>query len=44
MIVLKGGNLDEEMKPYKNIAEKTEISQWFDEEWFKRKYLIYVPG
>ena len=43
VIVLKGGNLDEELKPYKNIAEKTELSQWFDEEWFKEKYLIYVP-
>ena len=42
--VLKGGNLDEELKPYKNIAEKTELSQWFDEEWFKEKYLVYVPG
>lgn len=44
VIILKGGNLDEELKPYKNIAEKTELSQWFDEEWFKEKYLIYVPG
>ena len=44
VIVLKGGNLDEELKPYKNITEKTELSQWFDEEWFKEKYLIYVPG
>lgn len=44
VIVLKGGNLDEELKPYKNIAEKTELSQWFDEEWFKEKYLIYIPG
>ena len=44
VIVLKGGNLEEELKPYKNIVEKTEISQWFDEEWFKGKYLIYVPG
>lgn len=43
VIVLKGGNLDEELKPYKNIAEKTELSQWYDEEWFKEKYLIYVP-
>ena len=44
VIVLKGGNLDKELKPYKNIAEKTELSQWFDEEWFKEKYLIYAPG
>ena len=44
IIVLKGGNLNEELKPYKKIAEKIELSQWFDEEWFKEKYLIYVPG
>lgn len=44
VIVLKGGNLNDELKPYKKIVEKTELSQWFDEEWFKEKYLIYVPG
>lgn len=43
VIVLKGGNLKEEIEPYKNIAEKTELSQWFEEEWFKEKFLIYVP-
>ena len=43
-IVLKGGNLNDELKPYKKIVEKTELSQWFGEEWFKEKYLIYVPG
>ena len=44
VIVLKGGNLNDELKPYKKIVDKTELSQWFDEEWFKEKYLIYVPG
>lgn len=44
VIVLKGGNFNDELKPYKKIVEKTELSQWFDEEWFKEKYLIYVPG
>ena len=44
VIVLKGGNLNDELKPYKKIVEKTELSQWFDEEWFKEKYFIYVPG
>ncbi|QUB82733.1 16S rRNA (guanine(527)-N(7))-methyltransferase RsmG [Prevotella jejuni] len=44
VIVLKGGNLNDELKPYKKFVEKTELSQWFDEEWFKEKYLIYVPG
>lgn len=44
VLVLKGGCLDEELKPFRKIAEKTELSQWFDEAWFKEKYLIYVPG
>ena len=44
VIVLKGGNLEEELMPYKRIVEKTELSQWFEEEWFKEKYLIYVPS
>ena len=43
VIVLKGGNLEVELMPYKRIAEKTELSQWFEEDWFKEKYLIYVP-
>ena len=43
VIVLKGENLEGELMPYKRIAEKTELSQWFEEDWFKEKYLIYVP-
>lgn len=43
VLVLKGGCLDEELRPFRKIAEKTELSQWFDEAWFKEKYLIYVP-
>ena len=43
VMVLKGGNLDEELKPFRKIAERTELSQWFDEVWFKEKYLVYVP-
>ncbi len=43
LICLKGGNLHEEIKSYKRIVETTEISSWFDEEWFKGKYVIYVP-
>lgn len=44
VIALKGGNLEGELMPYKTIAEKTELSQWFEEDWFKEKYLIYVPS
>lgn len=43
VMVLKGGNLDEELKPFRKIAERTELSQWFDEAWFKEKNLVYVP-
>ena len=43
VIVLKGGNLEGELMPYKRIAEKTELSLWFEEDWFKDKYIIYLP-
>jgi 16S rRNA (guanine527-N7)-methyltransferase len=43
IICLKGGDLEEETRPYRNIVETTEISQFFDEEWFKEKYIIYLP-
>lgn len=40
---LKGGNLQGEMSPFKNIVETMPLSSWFTEEWFKEKYLIYLP-
>ena len=40
---LKGGTLDAELRPFRNVVEKTELSGWFAEEWFKEKYLIYPP-
>lgn len=43
VIVLKGGDLQEEVRTYRKIAMVEELSQWFDEEWFKTKNLIYVP-
>ena len=43
IICLKGGNLDAELQPYRKYVEKTELSQWFSEEWFKEKYVIYLP-
>ncbi|MBF1444022.1 16S rRNA (guanine(527)-N(7))-methyltransferase RsmG [Prevotella pallens] len=43
VIVLKGGTLDEELKPYKKVAIQEELSQWFEEAWFEEKNLIYVP-
>ncbi len=43
IICLKGGNLDAELQPYRKLVEKAELSQWFSEEWFKEKYVIYLP-
>ena len=34
LIVLKGGNLEGEIHPFRNIAEVTEISRFFPTEWF----------
>lgn len=43
VIVLKGGNLEEELQPYRKVALVEKLSQWFTEEWFEEKNLIYVP-
>ena len=42
-ITLKGGDLTEETKPYKNIANVLPLSEWFEEDWFKGKNIIYIP-
>ena len=43
IICLKGGNLEGELQPYRKIVETAELSQWFSEEWFKEKSVIYLP-
>jgi 16S rRNA (guanine527-N7)-methyltransferase len=43
IICLKGGDLQEEIRPYRNIVELTDISKFFTEEWFKEKNIIYLP-
>ena len=44
VICLKGGDLQEETRPYKRIVQVTALSTWFDEPWFKEKYCIYLPA
>lgn len=44
VICLKGGNLDAELQPFRKLVEKTELSTYFQEEWFKEKYVIYLPA
>lgn len=43
VFALKGGDIQAEIQPFKRIAEVEEIANWFEEEWFKEKHLIYVP-
>ena len=43
VICLKGGDLQAETQPFRRIVESTELSTYFEEEWFKEKHIIYVP-
>ncbi len=43
LLCLKGGDIQQEISPVKNIAKVSHLSDWFDEEWFVEKHLIYVP-
>ena len=40
---LKGGELQAEIQPFRHIVEVNAISNWFAEEWFKEKSVIYLP-
>ena len=43
LVVLKGGDLREELRPFQKRAEITEISILFRGEWFDTKRVIYLP-
>lgn len=43
LLVLKGGDLQSEIHPFRNIAETTDIAGLFPTEWFKGKSVIYLP-
>ena len=43
ILCLKGGNLQAETQPFRNIVETTDISTFFTEDWYKGKYVIYLP-
>jgi 16S rRNA (guanine527-N7)-methyltransferase len=42
-IVLKGGDLKEELSSFGNKADIKEISQWYSEPFFETKRIIYIP-
>ena len=44
LLCLKGGDLHEELKPFKTIVEVYPLNDFFDEEWYREnKKIIYVP-
>ena len=43
VIALKGGNLSEELKPFGKKVMVTPISDYFTEDWFADKQIIYLP-
>lgn len=43
LIVLKGGNLEAELNPFRKVVEQTAVSSCFDHEWFEDKQVIYLP-
>lgn len=43
ILYLKGGDLSEEMKPIKQPWERFDLSDYFTEEFFETKAVIYLP-
>ncbi len=43
IICLKGGELQAEIKPFAHVAEITPINNWFKEDWFNGKNILYIP-
>ena len=43
IFVLKGGDLDAEIHNYRKNVEVLPISNWFEDQWFKEKNVIYLP-
>ena len=43
ILYLKGGDLEEELKPFKKKARLYDISEYFEGEYFETKKVIYLP-
>lgn len=43
MIFLKGGDITEELKPFRKQSEKWNIRNLFEEEYFEEKYIVFIP-
>jgi 16S rRNA (guanine527-N7)-methyltransferase len=42
-VVLKGGDLKEELSPFKKVVEVQAIHQYFPMEFFETKSIVYIP-
>ncbi|MDR2086077.1 MAG: 16S rRNA (guanine(527)-N(7))-methyltransferase RsmG [Dysgonamonadaceae bacterium] len=43
-LCLKGGDLQEELKPFRNKAVTYDLEEYFEEDFFKTKKVIYLPA
>lgn len=43
LIALKGGNLDMELAPFKDLVYKFPVSDYFTESWFTDKFIVFMP-
>lgn len=43
LITLKGGDLGQELREVKGYKEQIAISDYFEEEYYLNKYIVYVP-
>jgi 16S rRNA (guanine527-N7)-methyltransferase len=43
-LVLKGGDLRDETKPFRTLTETTPIADFFQDEWYREKYVLYLPN
>lgn len=43
LICLKGGELQHELQPFRNVAEQFSLSDYFSEPFFETKKVVYVP-
>ena len=43
ILYLKGGDLTNELFPFRHKVKTWDISEWFDGEWFETKKVIYLP-
>ena len=43
ILYLKGGDLNEELFPFRKKVRTWDIAEWFDEEYFETKKVIYLP-